>query len=146
MSEQGTGGGRELLSAGGVVVQRGRQGVRVLVLYDSRHDEWRLPKGKLKPGETASEAAEREVAEETGLALSAGTYLGATTYAYPDPHDEAPTHKIVYFFAMSADAEAQARPEEGTSDSVEWLAPRDAAERLTWPNEAVMVMRGVEAG
>ena len=48
MNEGGGSGGRELLSAGGVVVCRGRQGVRVLVLHDSRYDEWRLPKGKLK--------------------------------------------------------------------------------------------------
>lgn len=134
-------GRRELVSAGAVVLRRGPGGVRVLALHDERHNEWRLPKGKLRAGETAAQAAEREVKEETGLAPRAGRYLGATTYTYPDPADGVPTHKIVYFFLMTVGEDAEVRAEAGTFDSARWLAPHEARERLTWPDEAEMVRR-----
>jgi 8-oxo-dGTP pyrophosphatase MutT (NUDIX family) len=137
-------GRRHLLSAGGVVLRRGPDGIRVLVLHDSRYDEWRLPKGRLEVGESAAQAAEREVAEETGLCLSAGRYLGATTYTYADPVDGVPTHKIVYLFAMNAASEARPRPEPATFDGAEWLPPTEARERLTWANEGQMMLRALE--
>jgi len=138
-------GRQQVVSAGGVVVAAGPGGVRVLVLHHVGYDEWRLPKGKLRPGETAAQAAEREVHEETGLALNAGRYLGAITYTYADPRDGAPTHKIVYFFAINAHPEAQPIAEAQTFDAAQWLPPRQACERLTWPNEAEMVWRAVQA-
>ena len=37
---------------------------------------WSVPGGRVEPGETEQAAVVREVAEETGLAVSAGTLLG----------------------------------------------------------------------
>jgi len=37
---------------------------------------WSLPAGKLEPGETLRQGAEREAVEETGLAVEAGSLLG----------------------------------------------------------------------
>ena len=43
----------------------------------SRHaGQWALPGGRLDPGETAEQAALRELAEEVGLALAPGDILG----------------------------------------------------------------------
>lgn len=52
----------EYTAAGGVVYQAGR----VLVLQRPSRSEVRLPKGHIDPGETAAEAAMREVIEESG--------------------------------------------------------------------------------
>ena len=38
--------------------------------------QWALPGGRLDPGETASEAALREMAEEAGISLGASAVLG----------------------------------------------------------------------
>ena len=43
---------------------------RVLVIDQQWADGWILPGGAHKPGETLAEAAERELAEETGVAVS----------------------------------------------------------------------------
>ncbi|MBD3292300.1 MAG: NUDIX domain-containing protein [Armatimonadia bacterium] len=133
---------KQLLSAGGVVIRRDRHGTRVLVLRHADTDEWRLPKGKLKEGESAAEAAEREVREEAGLDLQAGRYLGVTHYFYLNPKGSGCISKFVYFFEM--DAGDGPVTLEQTFDDAEWLPPRDAVERLSWDNERSMVLRATE--
>lgn len=53
------------LAAGVVVLRQGAGGWRCLLLRAYRN--WDFPKGMVEPGETAWTAAQREVAEETGL-------------------------------------------------------------------------------
>ncbi len=122
------------------MVRRDRHGTRVLVLHHAATDEWRLPKGKLRAGESAAEAARREVFEETGLALEVGRYLGVTHYFYLDPAGEGRISKFVFFFEMDA-GEGAVCLEEPTFDDAEWLPPAEATARLSWENEAEMVER-----
>ena len=130
------------LAAGMVVVRRGPSGKRVLLLH--RRDQWRLPKGKLQPGESAAEAAERGLAEEAGLHVAAGEYLGAHSYQYQAP-DGGWVNKIVFFFAARVGEKAEVRLEAGFDDFA-WLPPAEAMQRLSWPNEALMVARASSLG
>jgi len=132
----------QLLSAGGVVVRRDRYGTRVLVLHHAETDEWRLPKGKLKAGESAAQAAEREVREEAGLDLRAGRYLGVTHYFYLNPRGSGVISKFVYFFEMDP-GDGRVELEE-TFDDAQWLPPADAQERLDWDGEREMVGRATQ--
>lgn len=132
----------QLLSAGGVVIRRDRHGTRVLVLHHRETGEWRLPKGKLKAGESAAQAAEREVREETGLSLAAGRYLGVTHYFYLAPSGSGCVSKYVFFFEMDA-GEGAVRLED-TFDDAQWLPPAQAAERLSWDNEAEIVRQATD--
>jgi len=54
------------------------------VLLTKRHDngQWCLPSGGLEPGESATEACEREVLEETGLSVRVKRLVGV--YSHPD--------------------------------------------------------------
>ena len=114
----------QLLSAGGVVIRRDRHGPRVLVLHHGETGEWRLPKGKLKAGESAAQAAEREVREETGLELVAGRFLGVTHYFYPRPNGCGCVSKYVFFFEMTHRGTVTL---EDTSMTREWLPSRTAS-------------------
>ena len=56
-------------SAGVIVFHRGPEGCRYLLLRSrlTRRPLWEFPKGGLAPGESAGQAALRELQEETGL-------------------------------------------------------------------------------
>src|SRR6516162_2766798 len=54
-----------VLAAGGIVLRRGATPL-IAIVRQRKRNEWVLPKGKLDDGETAKDAAYREVLEETG--------------------------------------------------------------------------------
>jgi ADP-ribose pyrophosphatase YjhB (NUDIX family) len=58
---------RRETSAGGVVFRRGPDGVAQYLLIRDSYENWGFPKGHVESGEPESEAARREVTEETGL-------------------------------------------------------------------------------
>ena len=60
-SAQPDDGPLELVSAGAVVLAGPPEQPLVALIHRRSPAEWRLPKGKLKPGETPRQAAEREV-------------------------------------------------------------------------------------
>ena len=55
---------------------------RVLLIRRSDNGRWGLPGGAMDPGESAVEACEREVLEETGLVVRVGRLVGV----YSTPH------------------------------------------------------------
>lgn len=63
------------VSVKGVVARNGH----VLLLRNER-GEWELPGGRLEPGETPEQCVVREIAEETGWAVTAGPLLDAWLY------------------------------------------------------------------
>jgi 8-oxo-dGTP pyrophosphatase MutT (NUDIX family) len=127
----------QVQSAGAVVVADSPQGLRVALLHRREPGEWRLAKGKLHPGETSEQAAEREVAEELGVQVQVGDRIGETRYTYLLP--SGPVGKSVVFFLARLAALAPLTPEERNFDQAVWVAPGEALQRLSWENERKMV-------
>ena len=71
---------RTLTHAGGVVLRDGR--VLLVRAKPAPHD-WVLPKGHIEHGETAQEAAVREVREEAGVEATAGREVGVLEFESP---------------------------------------------------------------
>jgi 8-oxo-dGTP diphosphatase len=87
----------EVEAAGGVVLDG--DGLVVLV-HRPKYDDWTLPKGKLHPGESFEEAAQREVEEETGLRCRLIRELPSSEY--PDAKGRS---KVVRYWLMEVEAE-----------------------------------------
>ncbi len=119
-------------SAGGVVYRQTPDGFRFLLIRDP-YENWGLPKGHLERGETASEAALREVREETGLgALDLEEELAMIDWFFRKGRDL--VHKYCHFFLMATE-ETATRPqvEEGITRCV-WLSLDEALKTLTYDN------------
>jgi 8-oxo-dGTP diphosphatase len=87
-----------------------------------------LPKGKLKSGEDARDAARREVMEETGHDVSVHEYLGEMA---SEPGAKA---KTVQFWRMRAAAKPSRKLMRDVK-AVKWLPLDQAVDKLTHAHE-----------
>ncbi|HEU5469054.1 MAG TPA: NUDIX domain-containing protein [Actinophytocola sp.] len=105
--------------------------VEIALVHRPRYDDWSLPKGKLKPGETIWAAAAREVAEETGFPAVLRRHLCRVDYPVTEP---VRGHKTVDFVS------ARARPgrfqPNREVDALVWLPPGEAAAVLSYDTDA----------
>ncbi|MGY3604673.1 MULTISPECIES: NUDIX domain-containing protein [unclassified Bradyrhizobium] len=116
-----------VLAAGGIVLRRQATPLIAVVRLRKRN-EWVLPKGKLDDGETPRAAAEREVLEETGHAVSVHEFLGTLVY------DSGGRYKVVHYWRMEAGDE-QAYELMYDIKAVDWLPLDEALERLSRDHE-----------
>jgi len=115
---------RPARAAGGVVIRDGL----VLVVHRPKYDDWSLPKGKLRLGESWEEAAVREVEEETSLRCELGELVGSTCYGL----------KEVRYYAMTCDGEPRAQNEV---DEVRWVPLAEVGELLSYERDVDLLSR-----
>jgi 8-oxo-dGTP diphosphatase len=112
-----------VLAAGGIVLRQAELPLIAVVRLRKRN-EWVLPKGRLDDGETARDAAEREVLEETGHDVCVHEFLGTLVY------ESGGRSKIVHYWRMETSGE-QAYELMDDVRAVDWLPLDAAVERLS---------------
>lgn len=103
-------------------------GLRVLLVHRPRYNDWTFPKGKDEPGETAEQAAIREVAEETGQIPRLLGLVGSTEYANGDGS------KRVAWYAMRT-SEPQEFVPNSEVDQIRWATSVEALELLSYDED-----------
>lgn len=126
------------VAAGAVLVDPANR--EILLIHQAADDRWCFPKGHVEPGETALEAARREVAEETGLtAFSLAEELDAVTYRYYDPVRRVSVVKTsIYYVGEAPRSELQL---ESGFDRARWAPSASAIRLLKYENERELVRR-----
>ncbi len=128
-------------SAGGVVVSDGR--VIVIVPVKRAADGRKvlgLPKGHPDGGETPEQAAQREVAEETGVTAELIDDLGDVRYHYERKGRS--VAKVVRFFLFRYRSGDLADHDHEIEDA-RWMPLKEAATELTFPGEREMIARAM---
>ena len=120
-----------------------RRGEEFLVLHRSpaRESYWHTVAGAVEPGETAFEAAMRELREETGLDAEAELVDLGHTFAYPLSEEPetvrarfAPGVTEVKVECFAADAPAGWEPTlDAEHDDYRWCRAEEALALLFWP-------------
>jgi 8-oxo-dGTP diphosphatase len=116
-----------ILAAGGIVV-RGNTRPTIAVVQLRKDGDWVLPKGKLNRGEDALAAAQREVHEETGHAVTVKEFIGTLCYEVNG------RSKIVQFWRMHPNG-GPARELMNDIKQVAWLPLEKAIRKLARPHE-----------
>ncbi len=131
----------QAVSSGGVVYRELDR--RVELALCGRHTGlWALPKGTPDPGESLEQTALREVREETGLGVEIEASLGHIEYWFTLPSER--VHKRVYFYLMAQHG-GSVDDHDHEFDVVEWFPASEATTTLTYPSEAEVVERAMEA-
>jgi 8-oxo-dGTP diphosphatase len=124
---------KPVLAAGGIVIAAGHAPL-IAVVQRRKDDAWVLPKGKLKPKESARAAAQREVMEETGHRVTVHEFLGAVSY------QSRGKPKVAQFWRMARVGKPRHEPLNDIK-AVEWLPLNAAVARLSQPLEQVFLAR-----
>ncbi len=127
---------RREVSAGGVLYRRVGGGIEVALAEQcdriTHRTTTRLPKGKIDPGESAEEAAVREVAEEIGFRARVIGALGTVEYDYTE--DSERVCKEVHYFLMEW-VPGEPLELDGEMDRTYWCAIGKAEKKLTFETE-----------
>jgi 8-oxo-dGTP diphosphatase len=90
------------VSAGGVAYRLNGSDVEIAIIRTAAEGLWQLPKGIIDPGETAEQAAIREVREEAGIECELLETIDTIEYWFYGNFDGTKKryHKKVHFFLM----------------------------------------------
>ena len=102
---------------------------------------WSLPKGHIEAGESAEQAAVREVAEETGIAGRIVGRLGTIDFWFMA--DGRRVHKTVHHFLLRAESGELSDADVEVS-AVAWVPLDELAGTLAYEDERTLVARAPE--
>lgn len=123
--------------AAGALVQP-PDGDEVLLLHHVAEQRWCFPKGHIDAGETAREAALREISEESGLSeVELGDEITSVTYRFYDPaRDTSVVKTTLYFLARATTRDLELEP---TFDQGRWASVVDAKHLVAYDSERVVL-------
>ena len=135
---------RSEVSAGGVVYKKESGQVLWLLRWPSGNHQdfpgyarWSFAKGWIEKGETAEQAALREVAEEGGVRAEIVSKLSTVHYFYTNPEGQKVSKSVVYFLMEWLEDLKEGFGEE--TEEIKWVGRSEAEELLVYKNEKALL-------
>jgi 8-oxo-dGTP pyrophosphatase MutT (NUDIX family) len=127
----------EIVAAGGVVLERRNENVRVVLIHRPKYRDWSFPKGKAEPGESVTETALREVKEETGLDCRIVQEFSPVRYRYKTNRGDFREKVVNYFLMEPVGGRLEAPGQE--VDAAEWCDAAEASRKLTYERDRALL-------
>jgi len=129
-------------TAGGVVYRKVKGRVEILLIQDAK-DRWTIPKGHIEPGETAKQAAEREIMEETGLRhVTVLNWLGKINFRYRRQQSLVLMSTQIYL--VRADLDTDDHQKEKWMNDIGWFSLHDALEKIEYDDIGKLMLLGMK--
>jgi 8-oxo-dGTP pyrophosphatase MutT (NUDIX family) len=126
----------EQISAGGVAFRANKTEIEIAIIAVNPSLRWQLPKGLIDEGETAEQAALREVSEEAGIECELSEKIETVEYWYFATQKGARVrfHKFVHFFLMKYVSGAPENHDHEVAEA-RWVSIDKAIEMLAFKSE-----------
>ena len=130
----------EQVSAGGVAFRKRDDRTEIAIILTVPEKRWQLPKGMIDPGETAEQAATREVREEAGIETDLIASIEKTEYwFFADRNGERTRfHKYVHWFLMQYTG-GNVEDHDHEVFECRWVSIAEALSMLVFKNERDVV-------
>ena len=128
-------------SAGGIVVKRERERLKVLLIKDG-YGKWTWPKGNIEKGESSEDAALRETREETGLKkLRIIEKLNKIDYFYR--LQGALIFKTVCLFLMETGGNEPFKIQTSEIQDAKWFTPEEALKVVAYKGAKEILKKAI---
>lgn len=118
------------ISAGVITYRKEPDNTIKYLILQYGHGHWDLPKGKLEPSETALQAAERELMEETGLKASIlPNFQQPIHYLYTNSSHQTINKTVTFFIGEVFTDQVQLSDEH---NNYQWLEIDKILHKLTY--------------
>lgn len=118
-------------TAGGIVFRRDKDGKVEMLLIQDHKDRWTIPKGHIEEGETAAQAAKREIGEEAGLHdVDMLGWLGKIHFRYRRVDKLVLISQQVYLMRVNTDGNEIQKEE--WMNGIKWFTYHDALDAIEY--------------
>lgn len=118
-------------TAGGIVFRHNKKGELEILLTQDAKDRWTIPKGHIEEGETAQQAAKREIAEEAGLSETDMLgWLGKIHFRYRRVDKLVLMSTQIYLVRAKGDTNAIQKEE--WMNGIKWFSFDDALDAIEY--------------
>jgi 8-oxo-dGTP pyrophosphatase MutT (NUDIX family) len=133
------------ISSGGAAFRKAPGGLEVALISVGQPPRWQLPKGLIDKGESAEQAAVREVREEAGIEARIDTLIEKVEYWYQSTRgaERVRYHKFVYFFFMWYESGDVADHDHEVNEA-KWVHVTEAISLLAFRSERRIVERAIQ--
>jgi len=125
----------------GIIPIHKQAGGRRFLLVHHQKGHWGFPKGHADPGETPTQTALRELAEETGVTSCRliGDESFIERYAFINKKGKRIDKTVTFFVGLVGDPAVTIQPQE--VQDYAWLTAEQARDRLTFPEDRELLGR-----
>ena len=130
-------------TAGGIVFRRDKKGNVEMLLIQDHKDRWTIPKGHIEPGETAQQAAKREIGEEAGLNdVEVLGWLGKIHFRYRRVDKLVLISQQVYLMRVNTDGNEIQKEE--WMNGIKWFKYHDALDVIEYEDIGKLMLLGMK--